>query len=242
MAVEQGKVLVADEHRGARGTADRGPSRLLRGGVEGNGRLTAMTGAILIALLAVIGVTILRLQQLISVHLFVGLLLIGPVLVKLGSTGYRFARYYTFNPAYRLKGPPPLPLRGLAPFVILSTLVVLASGVALLVVGPGSTGPLKLIHKASFIVWGAVTALHVLGHLPEMGELLTRSPRGDGNSLSGGGNGGRGREIALAGGNGGLGRGIALAGGLVGGLVLALLLLPDFAAWVSSESIHHFGR
>jgi hypothetical protein len=229
VAAEHGKALAADELRRARGMADAGPSRLLRGGVEGNARLTAMTGAILISLLAVIGVTILRLHQLISVHLFVGLMLIGPVLVKLGSTGYRFVRYYTFNPAYRLKGPPPLPLRGLAPFVILSTLVVLASGVALLVVGPGSTGPLKVIHKVSFIVWAGVTALHVLGHLPEMSELLTRSPRGASSSLSSGG------------GNGGLGRGIALAGGLVGGVVLALLLLTDFAAWVSSESIHHFG-
>jgi len=230
MAAEQGSALAAGELHDTRDTSDRnGLSRLLRGGVEGNGRLTAMTGAILIALLAVIGVTILRLHQLISVHLFVGLMLIGPVLVKLGSTGYRFVRYYTFNPAYRLKGPPPLALRGLAPFVILSTLVVLASGVALLVVGPGSTGPLKLIHKASFIVWAGVTALHVLGHLPEMSELLTRSPRSAASSLS----------SARA--DGGLGRGIALAGGLVGGVVLALLLLPDFAAWVSSESIHHFG-
>jgi hypothetical protein len=174
-------------------------------------------------------VTILRLHQLISVHLFVGLLLIGPVLVKLGSTGYRFVRYYTLNPPYRRKGPPPLALRGLAPFVILSTLVVLASGVALLVVGPGSVGSLKLIHKASFFVWAAVTAVHVVGHIPEMSDLLARSPRGAAGSLSDGDR------------NGGLGRGIALAGGLVGGVVLALLLLPDFAAWVSAESAHHFG-
>ena len=230
MAAEQGKALVADELHDAGGKGGpSGPSRLLGGGVEGNGRLTAMTGAILIVLLAVIGVTILRMHQLISVHLFVGLLLIGPVLVKLGSTGYRFVRYYTSNPPYRRKGPPPLPLRGLAPFVILSTLVVLASGVALLVVGPGDRGSLKLIHKASVFVWAAVTAVHVLGHIPEMSDLLARSPRGAAGSLSGGDR------------NGGLGRGIALAGGLVGGVVLALLLLPDFAAWVSAESVHQFG-
>jgi hypothetical protein len=187
-----------------------------------------MTGAILLVLLAVIGVTILRMHQLISVHLFVGLLLIGPVVVKLGSTGYRFVRYYTFSPAYRRKGPPPLALRGLAPFVILSTLAVLASGVALLVVGPGSAGSLRLIHKASFFVWVGVTALHVVGHIPEMSELLSRSQRATVGLSSGGG-------------NGSLGRGIALLGGLVGGLVLALLLIPDFAAWVGAESAHHFG-
>ena len=49
----------------------------------------------LIVLLAVLGLTILRIHQLISVHLFVGLLLLGPVAVKMGSTGYRFVRYYT---------------------------------------------------------------------------------------------------------------------------------------------------
>jgi hypothetical protein len=230
VALEQARALAAKESLNAGVTPGRsGPARLLDGGVEGNGRLTAVTGAILLVLLAVIGVTILRLHDLISVHLFVGMLLIGPVVVKLASTGYRFVRYYTFDPAYRQKGPPALPLRGLAPFVILSTLAVFASGVALLVVGPGSDGPLRFIHKASFFVWAAVTALHVVGHIPELSDLLSRSPRVARSNFS------------STAGTGRLGRGIALAGGLVGGLVLALLLLPDFAAWVSAESAHHFG-
>ncbi|MGO9790275.1 MAG: hypothetical protein ACLP8S_12505, partial [Solirubrobacteraceae bacterium] len=74
-------------------------SRLFGGGTDGNEQLTSITGAILIVLLAVIGVTILRVGQLISVHLFVGLLLLGPVTLKLGSTGYRFVRYYTHDSA-----------------------------------------------------------------------------------------------------------------------------------------------
>jgi len=75
------------------------------GGPDGNEQLTATTGVILVALLAVLGVTILRVQQLISVHLFVGLLLLGPVALKMASTGYRFVRYYTHSDAYRRKGP-----------------------------------------------------------------------------------------------------------------------------------------
>ncbi len=55
-------------------------------------------------LLLVIGLTILRIRQLISVHLFVGLLLIGPVALKMASTGYRFMRYYSGNRVYRRKG------------------------------------------------------------------------------------------------------------------------------------------
>ena len=54
----------------------------------------------------VIGVTILRIGQLISVHLFVGFLLVGPVSLKLASTGYRFVRYYSGERTYRRKRPP----------------------------------------------------------------------------------------------------------------------------------------
>jgi hypothetical protein len=60
---------------------------LTAGGDEGNQRLTVLTGAVLIVLLAVLGVTILRLHTtLLWVHLFLGLLLIGPVVLKLSST------------------------------------------------------------------------------------------------------------------------------------------------------------
>jgi hypothetical protein len=67
--------------------------------------LTAGIGAALIVLLAALGVTIIRLRPLIWEHLFIGLLLIGPVVVKLVSTGYRFIRYYAGNAVYVRKGP-----------------------------------------------------------------------------------------------------------------------------------------
>lgn len=52
--------------------------RLTGGGTSGNERLATLVGATLIVLLAVIGLTILRIGQLLSVHLFVGMLLIPP--------------------------------------------------------------------------------------------------------------------------------------------------------------------
>src|SRR5271166_5415599 len=140
--------------------------RLTGGGTTGNELLSAVTGAVLIVLLAVIGVTIIRLRPLLSVHMFVGMLLIGPVALKLASTGYRFVRYYAGNESYRRKGPPATWLRVLAPAVVLSTVVVFASGVALLLVGPQSRGTLLPIHKVSFIIWIAFMGLHVLAHLP----------------------------------------------------------------------------
>ncbi len=49
------------------------------GGAEGNERLTVMTGAVLLVLLAVEGITLLRLGRLLTLHFFIGMLLLGPV-------------------------------------------------------------------------------------------------------------------------------------------------------------------
>jgi hypothetical protein len=201
--------------------------RLTGGGTGGNARLTAATGALLLAPLAVIGVTLLNLRGLLSVHLFVGMLLIPPVLLKMGTTGYRFLRYYTANPRYRRKGPPPLLLRAIAPLVIASTLVVLGTGVVLLFIGPSSRDELLPIHKLSFFVWAAVTSLHVLGHILDLPEQL----RAD-----------YGRSAAFSGDvTGRAGRVLALSGALVAGVVLAILVIPEFGAWLHSSAILHHG-
>src|SRR5581483_2265710 len=129
-------------------------------GVAGNERLTAATAIVLILLLAAEGVTILFLRQLFSAYVFIGMLLIPPVALKLGSTGWRFFRYYSGRAEYVRRGPPRLPLRLLAPLVVVSTIGVFATGVALLVLGPGG-GIVLGLHKASFVVWLVVTGVHV---------------------------------------------------------------------------------
>jgi hypothetical protein len=197
--------------------------RLTGGGTTGNERLTAATGIVLIVLLAVIGVTLVRLQTLISVHLFVGLLSIGPVALKMFSTGYRFMRYYTSSSPYVERGTPVALLRLTAPVVVISTVTVLVTGVALLLVGPGSPGSLRFLHKASFIVWLAFTSLHVLGHLPDLSRTFLRR---DGDRLEC-------RSFAT----GAVGRAISIGGAVVAGMVLAILLVPDFAAWVHAEHV-----
>ena len=106
------------------------------GGPEGNARLTGMTAAMLLVLLAIEGVTILFLRPLLSVHIFVGMLLIPPVALKLGSTGWRFMRYYAGDRAYRASGPPQLLMRMLAPLVVVATAGLFVTGVALIVLGP----------------------------------------------------------------------------------------------------------
>jgi hypothetical protein len=210
---------------------DRAFQRLSAGGTEGNERLTVLTGLVLIVLLAVLGVTIVRIGQLLWLHLFLGMLLIGPVALKLVSTGYRFVRYYTDDPAYRRKGPPATELRVLGPLVVVSTLVVFGTGVALLLLGPSSRQPLVLLHKVSFFAWIAVTALHVLGHLPEIGRYLrtARASRREVFAVSAPPGGGAPVTRTEAAGAGG--RAAAMGVALLLGLALALSLLTHFGAW-----------
>lgn len=202
--------------RARRGTDRRG---WLAGGTEGNERLTIVCGLVLIVLLAVLGVTIIRIGQLLWLHLFLGLVLLGPIVLKLASTGYRFVRYYTADAAYRRKGPPPPALRALAPLVVVFTLLVFGTGVALLVLGQGSRDPLVLIHKVTFFVWLAVTGVHVLGHGPEILRVLGRAQTT--------------RRELMPGASvpGGAGRTGALGASLLAGLVLAVALLGLFSAW-----------
>jgi hypothetical protein len=140
-------------------------------GVESNSRLTATTAAVLFVLLAVEGITILRVRSLLALHVFVGMLLVPPVLVKLGSTGWRFVRYYRGSPPYRRKGPPPPLLRLLGPFVAALTVVVFGSGIALVLAPHSLDSRLLLVHKASFVLWFGAMAIHVLGHAVETTRL-----------------------------------------------------------------------
>ena len=87
-------------------------------GVAGNARLTGGVAAALLVLLAAEGATVPFIGQLLGPHVFIGMLLIPPVLLKLGSTGYRFARYYSSNPAYVRRGPPNIALRVLSSVIL----------------------------------------------------------------------------------------------------------------------------
>ena len=142
----------------------------------GNERLTATTATVLLVLLAVEGVTILSVRQMLSVHIVVGLLLIPPVALKLASTGYRFARYYLGDTAYIVKGPPHLAMRVLAPVLVVSTLTVLGTGVALLALGPAHHRDVVLgLHKASFLVWFVLMSVHVLVYAPRLPRAVLSS-------------------------------------------------------------------
>jgi hypothetical protein len=153
------------------GPAHRKPAVSSDVGVESNARLTGTTAAVLLVLLAIEGVTVLRVRALLSWHVFVGMLLVPPVLLKMGSTTWRFARYYRGAPAYRRKGPPPPLLRLLGPAVVILTVVLFASGIALVLAPHSLRHSLLFAHKASFVLWFGAMTLHVLGHLLDTARL-----------------------------------------------------------------------
>jgi hypothetical protein len=153
----------------ARAAAEAGST-----GPEGNERLTAVTGLLLLVLFAAEGVTILQLNGLLYWHYFVGFLLVGPVCVKIGATLYRFTRYYIGSPAYVRKGPPMILLRVLGPFVVLLSCAVLLTGI-LLGFGKSTTVaglPMLFLHKGFFVLWAGAMTIHVLAYLWRLPRLV----------------------------------------------------------------------
>ena len=134
-------------------------------GVRQNSRLTSLTGFVLLIALAAEGVTVLRVGALVVPHIVIGALLLAPVLLKLGSTGWKIARYYLHSPEYVAAGPPPILRRLLAPLVMITTVGLLGTGIILMLQGPASVGRISFLHKGFFIAWFAVMALHVLIHV-----------------------------------------------------------------------------
>jgi hypothetical protein len=186
-------------------------------GPEANSRLTASTAIVLLILLAIEGLTVVRVRPLLTVHVFVGMLLIPPVLVKLSSTIWRFAKYYLGSSDYRHKGPPPLVLRLLGPVVALLTIVLFASGV-LALLGPVSLrSQFLLFHKVSFFLWFACMTVHVLGHLGETAKLGTK----DWTS--------RARRAVV----GSKIRRQVLSASLIVGLILSFVTIPHVGPWIA---------
>jgi hypothetical protein len=190
--------------------------------VVGNERMTALAGAVLLVLIVVELGTTASLRTLLSAHVFVGVLLAGPLAVKLGSTGYRFVRYYTRSPAFLRRGRPHLALRVLAPLLIATTLVVIGSGIGLVVTGPQYAGPLRPLHSLSVLLWLPLLAIHFFAHIWRVPRLVAD----DWSKPSGGQAPGRGRRLGMN------------LGALMLGALAAILLLPIAAPWLAWSQTH----
>lgn len=144
------------------------------GGTAGNAALSAWTGLLLLVLFAAEGITVLSVNSMMTWHVVVGALIVPPLLLKIGSTGWRMISYYARRAAYVRSGPPPMLLRLLGPLVVITSVVLLGSGVVLILIGQSRSRDALLtfagfrvdwifIHQVSFFAWFAVMALHVIG-------------------------------------------------------------------------------
>lgn len=141
-------------------------------GVASNKRMTSLTGALLFVMLGLMGITVLRVRALLPEHLLLGFLLIPPIGLKIATTGYRFVRYYTRDVRYRNAGPPALMLRLIAPIVVVSTVVLFATGIELWLFGLRFGSIWVAAHKLSFLIWLPFTAVHVMSYLGTSGQAV----------------------------------------------------------------------
>jgi purine-cytosine permease-like protein len=133
---------------------------------DGNERLTAAVGLILLAGTALELLTLLLgLQNFLPLHVFVGYVLLPPIALKLASTGWRFLRYYTRNTHYRLKGAPQTMMRLLAPLLVAFTALVFGSGVAMGLLHGHALDVARRVHGPAAFGFTVLVAAHVLVYL-----------------------------------------------------------------------------
>lgn len=219
-----------DEPDGSGRAEPDGSGRATRAGrgPDGNARLTATTGILMVTLLAVEAVTLLGVRQMLTLHIFVGIMLAGPAVLKIGSTLYRFTRYYTGAPTYHRAGPPPLLLRVLGPVLVLATVGVIATGVTLIFTGDHRDDGWLTLHQTFFWIFVIVLGVHLVGHL---WQAITAGQAELRDHLRGPAARNRHWRLGL------------LTVSLIVGVAAAILLLPHAAAWTNRPDVggEHYG-
>jgi len=86
--------------QGARTLQRRGADR-----TEDNARWTAVAGSVTVFLLAAEGMTVLRVSRRLGPNVFIGMLLVTPILLTMGSTSWTFAHYDRGDTGYRRQRP-----------------------------------------------------------------------------------------------------------------------------------------
>ncbi|MED3560976.1 hypothetical protein [Bacillus xiapuensis] len=179
--------------------------------IDQNERMTAIAGAVLLIFILWELFITASLKGLTTEHIFVGILLSGPLSVKMFSTGYRFFRYYTKSTEFVRKGPPNIVLRLLAPFLVLTTILVFISGYELAL---GHDDRLfGKIHAISVSLWIPLVAVHAYAYIRKLPALIISDWSRQTN-----------RQLP-----GRIGRLAINFTGLIAGVLAAIVLLPVYA-------------
>jgi hypothetical protein len=200
------------------------PDRESRVNPGGNERLTAVVGLlVLVPVLVEVVSVLLGVHTFMSLHVFVGLALIPAVLLKMGSTGWRMARYYTRSRPYVALGPPQIAMRLLAPLFVAATLILFGSGVAMGFLHGHALQIVRSLHGPTSVTWLILFGLHVLVYLR---RALTSTAE---EALPAERNPVRGKAA----------RTYALVAVVAGGLVLGAATVPAQHRWVNIKRDHH---
>jgi hypothetical protein len=192
----------------------------------GNARLTTVVGVLVLVPVLVELLTIpLGIHSHMSLHVFVGLALIPPVLLKLASTGWRFTRYYTRQRDYLEHGAPQLAMRLLAPLFVVATIVLFSSGVAMGVLHGHALVIARRLHGPASVVWIVLFGIHALVYLKRAlidsrREVTDAEPPVPGRRW----------------------RGYVIAAALAAGLVIGAATVPAQHHWVNLRRDHHEHR
>jgi hypothetical protein len=145
--------------------------------VFGNRALTSWAGLALLPGLAVVAVTGLVFGSYWQLHYIAGLSLIPLLFVKLGSTTYRAVSYYLRRAVYRAAGAPEWVGRLLAPALIASTVVAMATGIWMWS-QHSEAQPWAKLHVLSVIAMGGCVGLHLLLRTPLSLRAVARDGTG----------------------------------------------------------------
>jgi len=190
----------------------------------GNERLTAAVGLLVLApVLVEVATILLGVHTFMSLHVFVGLALIPAVLLKLASTGWRFARYYTRSRAYMAQGPPQIVMRLLAPLFVTATIVLFGSGIAMGLLHGHALQLARRLHGPASVIWLLLLGLHVLVYI---GRAVTSTAN---DALPA-------KRKPLRGASG---RAYALATVVICGLVIGAATVPAQHRWVDLPRHRH---
>jgi hypothetical protein len=179
---------------------------------------------LLLAPVLVEGATVLLgVHTFMSWHVFVGLALIPLIALKLATTGWRFVRYYTRSRAYVAEGPPQAAMRLLAPLLVVATVVLFGSGVAMGLLHGHALQIARRLHGPASVIWLLLLGLHVLVYLRQALRSTADDVRPD-------------DPVPV---RGKTARRYALATAVVCGLVLGSALVPAQHRWVNVRHDHN---
>ena len=109
----------------------------------------------------------LNIGNLLTLHVFLGMLLLGPGQPEDRVHALAFHQVLHRLGGLRAEGPPAPLQRVTEQFVILTTVAVLGTGVMLVLEGPGN-GSWARLHHLSFFLWAVVVVIHLASYVPKL--------------------------------------------------------------------------